>query len=278
MSYVVFRFDIDSHVCMKKGVPILLDVSKKYDIQFTFFLNAGRSVSIWDTISSILLKKGTRDSYDMLTAYQKLGCMQYLYAAIRNPRMIKYKKEIQNLLASGNEIGLHGGLNHATWYAHALQWDEQKIVQEIEKAVKSVQKICPTFMPKGFASPGFITPKGLEVILGNLNFTYFSDVHALGEQEIIKKKRDIASATVNLCGEPGGIAFWENSIALGLTEREILQRFMDFVDTHEKVVVFDHPYVVALKKRDNLEKIIIRLKESGHCIVPLYRLVEMESG
>lgn len=49
MSYVVFRFDIDSHVCMKQGVPMLLDISKKHDVQFTFFLNAGRAVSIWDT-------------------------------------------------------------------------------------------------------------------------------------------------------------------------------------------------------------------------------------
>lgn len=278
MSYVVFRFDIDSHVCLKQGVPILLDVSKKYDVLFTFFLNAGRAVSIWDTLSDILIKGKGKDSYDMLSAYQKLGGKQYLYAAIRNPRMIKYRKQIQDLLASGNEVGLHGGMNHAVWYSHAQQWNEQKTEQEIKEAIKAVRKICPAFTPKGFASPGFVTPKGLEEILEKLNFTYLSDTHALGEQEVIKKKQGIVSATVNLCGEPGGIAFWENNVALGFTDENILRKFMSFVDTHKKVVVFDHPYVVALKKRESLESIIIRLKECGHYIVPLYRLVEMESS
>lgn len=278
MSYVVFRFDIDSHVCMKQGVPILLDVSKKYDVPFTFFLNAGRAVSVWDTLSAILKKDKNNDSYNMLTAYQKLGGKQYFYAAVRNPKMIKYKKQIQDLLASGNEIGLHGGMNHGVWYAHAQQWNEQKTEQEIEKAIKAVRKICPAFMPKGFASPGFVTPRGLEGILEKLDFTYFSDVHALGEREVIKRQQGIASAAVNLCGEPGGIAFWENNIALGFTDEDILQKFMDFVNTHKKVVVFDHPYVAALKMRENLERIIIRLKEGGHCIIPLHQLVEMESG
>lgn len=278
MAYVVFRFDIDSHVCMKQGVPILLDVSQKYDVQFTFFLNAGRAVSVWDTLSSILKKDENRDSYGMLTAYHKLGRVQYLFAAIRNPRMINYKKQLRELLESKNEVGLHGGMNHAVWYAHARQWDEWKTEREIEKAIRIVQRSCPTFAPKGFASPGFVTPKGLETILKKWNFAYFSDVHALGEQEVIKRKQGIASATVNLCGEPGGIAFWENSIALDLTDEDIVQRFMEFVDSHKKVVVFDHPYVVALRKRENLEQIIIRLKRGGHYIVPLYRLVEMESG
>lgn len=185
----------------------------------------------------------------MLTAYQKLGKTQYFYAAIRNPRMTKYKEQIRDLLVSGNEIGLHGGMNHAKWYAHARQWDQQKTEREIEKAIKAIQKICPAFMPKGFASPGFVTPEGLETILKKLNFTYFSDVHALGEQEVIKKRPGIASATVNLCGEPGGIAFWENNMALGLTDEDMIQKFMTFADTHKRVIVFDHPYVAALKKR-----------------------------
>ncbi len=278
MSYVAFRFDIDSHVCMKQGVPILLDVSKKYDVQFTIFLNAGRAVSVWDTLSSGLKRGEKKDSYNMLTAYCKLGGIQYLYAAVRNPRMTKYKKQIQDLLASDNEVGLHGGMNHAVWHAHAQQWDEQRTTQEIKRAIKAVQKICPTFEPKGFASPGFVTPKGLETVLEKLNFDYFSDEHDIDKCEIVERKQGIMSAAVNLCGEPGGIAFWENSIALGLTDEDILQKFMGFVDTHKKVIVFDHPYVVALKKRENLEKIIIRLKECGHSIVPLYQLVEMESS
>lgn len=278
MSYIVFRFDIDSHVCMRQGVPVLLELAQKQDVAFTFFLHAGRAVSVWDTISSIMSGKKCTEKYDMLPAYQKLGKLQYLYAAIANPKLVKYKKQVCDLLASGHEVGLHGGMNHAKWQEHAWEWDAARTASEIDKALHAVRMLCPAFAPKGFASPGFVSANGLAEILKKRGFTYFSDIHRLGTNQVTGKEHGLRTVAVNLCGEPGGIAFWENQAALGLDDHEILRKFMSFVDTHEKVVVFDHPYVAALKKRACLERIITELKENGHCIVPMYRLAEMESG
>ena len=261
MSYVVFRFDIDSHICMKQGVPILLDISRKYNVQFTFFLNAGRAVSVWDTISSFFHKTEVGEHYDMLPAYRKLGWGQYLYAALANPKMIKYKRQLCELISSNNEVGLHGGMNHAKWYAHAMEWNERKTESEIDRALSTVRKICPEFNPYGFASPGFVSPDRIGRILARRQFAYISDQHVLGADEVVERRRELANVTVNLCGEPGGIAFWENRIARGFTDDGIIKEFMDFVEAHRVVVVFDHPYVVALKKSDNIEKIIVKLKE-----------------
>lgn len=278
MSYIVFRFDIDSHVCIRQGVPVLLELAEKHNITFSFFLHAGRAVSILDTLASILNREKSRETYNMLPAYQKLGGLQYIYAAIANPRLTRYKKQIRALLASRHEVGLHGGRNHAKWQKHAQEWDMVKTALEIDGALHDIRKIYPDFAPKGFASPGFVSPDGLSAILEKRHFTYFSDMHMFGADRIMGKENGCSTICVNLCGEPGGIAFWENRAALGLNDHEVVHQFLDFADTHEKVVVFDHPYVAALKKRDCLEKIIVGLKESGHLIIPMCQLVEMECG
>ena len=42
---LVCRFDIDTHKCIRDGVPNLLEISEERNVRFTFFLNAGRAIS-----------------------------------------------------------------------------------------------------------------------------------------------------------------------------------------------------------------------------------------
>jgi len=45
MKTVSFRFDIDTLTCIKSGVPKLIEISKKHNIEFTFFINFGKSTN-----------------------------------------------------------------------------------------------------------------------------------------------------------------------------------------------------------------------------------------
>ena len=45
MKTVSFRFDIDTLTCIKSGVPKLIEISKKHNIEFTFFINFGKSIN-----------------------------------------------------------------------------------------------------------------------------------------------------------------------------------------------------------------------------------------
>lgn len=53
----VFRFDIDTHKCIRDGVPNLLAIFKEYNVPCTFFLNTGKSVSFWDSLGYLLKKR-----------------------------------------------------------------------------------------------------------------------------------------------------------------------------------------------------------------------------
>ena len=45
MNKLAFRFDIDTHKCIRDDVPNLLEISEERDVKFTFFLNSGRAIS-----------------------------------------------------------------------------------------------------------------------------------------------------------------------------------------------------------------------------------------
>lgn len=113
---LAFRFDIDTHKCIRDGVPKLLDISRQYDVPFTFFLNAGKAVSILDSLKKLYSKKSSSiEQYEMMSAMQKLGKIDYMIAAFTNPKISDYKSQIKRLLISGCEVGLHGGKNHSLW-------------------------------------------------------------------------------------------------------------------------------------------------------------------
>ena len=54
-----------------------------------------------------------------LSTLTKLGLKNYIITLLLNPKLRKYKNKINILVNSNNEIGLHGGKNHATWQLNA---------------------------------------------------------------------------------------------------------------------------------------------------------------
>ena len=51
---ISFRSDIDTISCIKKGVPLLVDISKDLVVRFTFFMNFGRSIKQNSKIEAFL--------------------------------------------------------------------------------------------------------------------------------------------------------------------------------------------------------------------------------
>lgn len=271
MTKVAFRFDIDSHKCMRDGVPLLLNIAKEYGVPFTFYVNFGRAISIIDTLTAD--KSEHVDDVKMLSALEKLGRKDYLYAAMINPKMTKYKKELQMLFHSSCEVGIHGGRNHSHWYKSAAQWDYDKVYSEIQWALGELKKIAPEYKVDGFAAPGFVTSEVVNKVLLDCGFKYCSNTYCNGIDEIVSVNDDFAEISVNLCGEPGGIAFWEYAKAMNWSDEQTLQYFMNMVEKHEKVLVFDHPYFAAVNKASLIRKTIETLLANGHEIVTVNKLI-----
>ena len=270
MATVCFRFDIDTHKCIRDGVPNLLKIAKKYQVPFTFFLNVGKSVNIIATIKEKFIDKVLYDNnVFMLSAREKLGLFDYFFAAIINPNIISYKKQIKALFNSNCEIGIHGGKNHSTWSANALSWSHSKIKDEIKYAIEKILKIIPDYKPYGFASPCWITPYNLPDILKSFDFLYYADFHMLGSDNILQFENNMPLIGVNLLGEGGGVAFWENCRAQNMNTEKIHSIFVKFVNAHPITVVYDHSYYAGVREIESLENIIEFLLNNGHNIIAM---------
>ncbi|MFT3982364.1 MAG: polysaccharide deacetylase family protein [Lachnospiraceae bacterium] len=274
MSKIVFRFDIDTHKCIRNGVPNLLNISKKYNVDFTFFLNTGRAIDICDSLKQNKSKKDAEDC--MLSAKEKFGLLDYIECAIFNPDILNYKESVKRLLESSCEVGLHGGSNHALWHRNAKKWSKEKLAKEILQAISKIKKIDSSYNLSGFASPGWNRPSLLPDLLQEYNFLYYGDWYSYGEKNIINKDTNPTLVGVNLLSKNGGIAYFENCIALGMNSEEILLDFIKFVETHPITIIYDHPYFAgcSLEIQKIIEECIVYSKKHNHEILTIGKLLE----
>lgn len=273
MKTLSFRFDIDTHKCIRSGVPRLLQLGQKYQVCFSFFLNMGRSISLIESIKELCKKTPGGERYDMMSAQSKLGIKDYLEAAVLNPPLSCYKKQIKAIYDSGSELGIHGSKNHALWHKHAGSWSEEKTDAEISWAIEKIKKVLPDYQLKGFASPGWVSPDGLEKVLEKYGFSYCADYRCQNKKDVIKMGNCLPYIGVNMLGEPGGVAFFENCRVKGMDKNEIVAYVMEAVALNENTVIYDHPYYAGMKEIDCIGEIIEKAEERNVKIVTLESLL-----
>jgi len=259
LKTLTFRFDIDTHKCIREGVPNLLDISEKYGVPFTFFLNTGKSISIRDSLSNIChfeRRKSDEHTIKTMSAMKKLGIIDYLYAAIFNPSLKNYKKQIVRLANCNSEMGIHGGNNHALWHKQAMNWDKNRLESEINDAISAIKLIKTDYQPKGFASPGWTSPDCLSEVLKRIGFEYFSDLRCKEQEEVIDYSNLLPNIGVNMLGEPGGVAYFEDRRLHDFSDEDILNEIDYFCENNEHVILYDHPYYSGIHELSTIEGII----------------------
>ena len=274
MKKFIFRFDIDTHKCIRDGVPNLINLSRKYDVPFTFYLNTGRAVSFKDSMQALVHHASdSGQNIQMMGARQKLGNGDYLIAAILNPIVSKYQKQIKLLLESKCEMGIHGGDNHALWQLYADQWTEEKIAEEIQRAVARIRNIDPNYSLSGFASPAWNSPECLSEVLKTMGFQYYADLHTFATTPI-RTGGALPNIGVNLFGEPGGVAFWESCRVKGMNDQEIVQLVDRVIDENEIVIVYDHPYYAGVQEIRSISQVLEHVLERGCDITTVQKIAE----
>lgn len=282
---LVLRFDIDTHKCIRDGVPNLLDLADKYDVPFTFFLNTGKAVALFDSmfkskaqhIESAKDNKASNayDEPQMMTARQKFGNIDFVEAAIINPKLTHYKKQIMRLFQSKSEMGIHGGRNHALWQKYGADWDYAKTRDEVEYALEQIRWIVPEYTPLGFLSPGWNSPKELDKVLYDLGFLYCADLRAKDETDankLIDTTKRVPYLGTNLLHEPGAVAFFEGCRVQGMNNDKILRKVTNSLRDSEITVIYDHPYYSGVRELKLIEQIIQKAKEMDVEIVTMSQL------
>lgn len=273
MNKLVFRFDIDTHKCIRDGAPNLVNLSNIHHVPFTFFLNLGKAVSVKETVKNSLNKK-CGEAIERMSAREKLGNRDYLYAALINPNLFHYRKQISGLLKSNCETGIHGGKNHALWGEYADTWNAEQVENEIGWSISMLQKIEPFYQPAGFASPEWRTPKELEKVLLKYHFKYYSDRRCSRDDMcIVDESGNIPNVGVNMTGEPGGVAFFENCRVKGMQTAQIISTVINHAKEHPVTILYDHPYYAGTKELDTIESMIQEAKTEGIEIVTLASII-----
>lgn len=271
-----FRFDIDTHRCMRQGIPALLNLAKEFNVHFTFFVNMGRAVYHLNQFKKCLLKTTkSDDNYSKLSSLERLGWKDYLFAAILNPFVGTSSPDmLKKLQQQGHELGLHGGMNHAKWQCNARTWTQDKIKDQVEKAIYKYRMVTGS-VPKGFSSPGWQGGDKVNNVLKELKFIYVADNHKLYEKKIVKKFDNLIRVKTNLCGEPGGIGYLEHLALQRNTLEQNIQIFrQDLALCNQLAIAYDHPCFAGTKGIHLLRTILTTLLNFNYKLVTISDIIK----
>lgn len=274
-----FRFDVDTHRCVREGVPALVDLGDALDARFTFYVNMGQAVSRPDTLMGPIRRSpGAPSVAAKLPVRRKLGTVGYLEAAVVNPKVgVGSPEVVRAAAAAGHEIGLHGGTNHATWQRGADGWSDARLAREIDVVLPALRVLLPSETVRGFASPGWTSSEMLPPLLKARGFTYMADLHGPAVDGVVEPTSSacISNIRTALTGEPGGVAYLEHLVASGLDEDAVRERFRaDLTTAGDRVVAYDHPYFAGIEGLDLVRICVEVARDEGYTVVPVERIVD----
>ena len=185
---LAFRFDVDSVRCLEEGIPRLMELSRTWGVQFTFFANMGYSFNWAHNVRHFLGKRlgisrverrveSAWPCYSLPTS-AKLGLHGVLKTVLLNPRLgDRYRSVLDDLHRDGHELGLHGGTDHVVWQRSLPDLDDGAIRGLLMPAYETFAGRYGR--PVGFASPGFVHNPTVLRLLEELSFEYFERIGKL---------------------------------------------------------------------------------------------------
>ena len=266
MKTFSFRFDIDSLADIEIGVPKLIEIGRRLDVRFTFFINMGKSFN-W----GMVLKKrktGSRAcSGHHLSTVKRLGLWRTVRTVALNPNIgLSHKKTLFKLLDRGHELALHGGMDHPLW-----QWGLDELsMDEINRILKPAYNSFESLFgkPKGFASPGFKSNISVLKLLDEYAFKYASDMK--GETPFVPEGFNHMQIPVNVIG-PYMLPLVEYLRESGVDDAAIINRCIEKLHKKDIAVMYGHPAYES--SFNGLQALLVSIGDKGYSITPMEGLI-----
>ncbi len=264
MKSCCFRFDADTHACVTRGMPALLELAQSLDVRFTFFVNMGRAFDRRITAAKAVRRLLSRGKLAHVSAAAKLGLRDSLISAALNPNAGPVSPETLRAAAqAGHEIGVHGGRNHAQWEFSAHTWPEERVRSEILWSLAAMRKHS-LMETTSFASPAWNTPPCLKEILPSLGFRILADAYDGSAREISREGTGLALVPTNITPGQGRAGYLETLRLQGLEEAGIVAHFRSqLVEKERLAVVYDHPFFAGIHALPILRSMILAAKDAG---------------
>lgn len=168
------KVDVDTNEGMKKGVPALLALFKKYGIPASFFVPMGKDHTGW-TAKRVFTRKGFLKKASRVGVLETYGIKTLMYGLLLpGPEIAKGNGSLLKQIASeGHEVGIHG-YDHVDWHDHIKKWDAEKTEAVLQKACAVYEQILSK-KPRSFAAPGWMINRHALHFFKNAGFSYSSD-------------------------------------------------------------------------------------------------------
>lgn len=148
---------VDTFAGMQNGVPVLLDLFRKYHVYASFFVpmgkdHTGRTVKRIFTRKDFLKKTGTGRVWATATSPKTL-----MYGlVIPGPEIARRNRGIiGRIIGEGHELGIHG-YDHVFWHDHIKTMSRQKTEREVDKLLSAYKELTGVDA-LSFAAPGWMT-------------------------------------------------------------------------------------------------------------------------
>ncbi len=177
-NIIGIKVDVDTYRGMRKGVPVLLELFKKYNINASFFVPMGKDDTGW-TIKRVFKRKGFLKNTGRVGVVNTYGIKTLLYGLLLPGPEIARKNLnlLHKIMDEGHELGIHG-YDHVYWHDHIKHLNREKTEEVLHKAFDVYRDITKK-NPKSFAAPGWmINTHSLRFFEEN-NFVYTSNARGV---------------------------------------------------------------------------------------------------
>jgi undecaprenyl phosphate-alpha-L-ara4FN deformylase len=172
------KVDVDTYAGMKNGVPVLLALFKKYNINASFYVPMGKDHTGW-TAKRVFTRKGFLKKAGRVGVISTYGIKTLLYGLLLPGPEIARKNIylLHKIIEEGHELGIHGH-DHVYWHDHVKYFTKERTFEELQKAFNTYRDIIKKD-PQSFAAPGWmINPYVLKFFEEN-NLVYTSNTRGI---------------------------------------------------------------------------------------------------
>jgi undecaprenyl phosphate-alpha-L-ara4FN deformylase len=171
------KIDVDTFMGMKQGVPRLLSILSRFDIQATFYLSMGPDASGRAVLQLIknprFLKKMLRTNAGRL-----YGMKTALYGTLLPSPMIalSFPELVEQIISAGHEVEFHAW-DHRRWQDELYKRSTEWIEDWFEKGIQAYRKLVRK-EPSSFGAPSWLIDDRVLEIVRKYSFRYLSCTRA----------------------------------------------------------------------------------------------------
>ena len=171
---IAVRVDVDTHIGMRDGVPILLDLFARARVRASFFVTMGPDHS-GRAIRRVFTRPGFAGKMARTGALRTYGLYTVLSGTLLPARPVGagFPHLLRLIESCGHECGIHGW-DHVLWHDRLERMAPEAIATELRRAAESFAG-ATGHAPAGTAAPAWRATEASLAIQDDMSFRYASD-------------------------------------------------------------------------------------------------------